>query len=620
MPLYENERNAVNRIRVDKEHVDAVTLGTDAVLEKIVAALAAESRKRKRRIAVAFEGWYAVDWRTITETLRGACAKAGLSVELRDARSIFKTPAQIAEYKKPFSWPDDPSFGWANDKGKIADIIDRASAEALAAELSGIAGGKQGGPAAFIVYGSGSAIPELRERYDLTFYFDTTKESVLWTMWDGFLVPFGETEATKGYFWKDYYYCDFYLLNEQKHYAFRHMDYWVQAIDAKGLNLVPRAAFDAILSTLVRYPTKNVKYAQPGPWGAYRFKNTRWDIPGLSCNAWNSLVSPQELAVLVDVGLEQHLKMPGENLLQYPEQFVGPYIHATYPRLVPIYVWVDDGYFPEPTPAERRCMPVHNHPSTEYVKQRFNEPLGRYETYYIAEAFEGAMTMMGFADDADLEAWETACRESDRTKQPIPDWQKQIKCWDTNVGDLFLIPPGTTHGHGGNQMVIEMDTVPSVAGTEYSFFGYDFVRPTWDDKKKSMTAKPMRMHLDHYFAMDQARRASWVKEHLRARPVVAKWTPDYWLDRYTTLPMMPFEIERLNFVKRAVHDTQGKFMHLVTLATGERVAIQSLSNPECRTEIEWFQSAAIPACFGEYEVVNLREGFCTLVLIRWKKG
>ena len=222
--------------------------------------------------------------------------------------------------------------------------------------------------------------------------------------------------------------------------------------------------------------------------------------PGLSCNAWNSLVSPQELAVLVDVGRDRTLKMPGENLLQYPVEFVGPYIHTTYPRLGAAVRLGRRRLLPRAGPPERRCMPVHNHPSTGYVKPAFNEPLGRYETYYIAEAYEGATTMMGFKDDADLEEWERKCRESERNRQPIADWQKYVTFWDTNVGDLFLIPPGTTHGHGGNQMVIEMDTVPSVAGTEYSFFGYDFMRPTWDDAAKTMTASPMRMHLDHYFA------------------------------------------------------------------------------------------------------------------------
>jgi hypothetical protein len=94
-----------------------------------------------------------------------------------------------------------------------------------------------------------------------------------------------------------------------------------------------------------------------------------------------------------------------------------------------------------------------------------------------------------FKEDANLEEWEEKYRESERTGKPTEDWEKYIQLWDANVGDLFLIPPGTTHGHGGNQMVIEMDTVPSVAGTAYSFF-----------------------------ARDQGRRARWLKDNLRARP------------------------------------------------------------------------------------------------------
>jgi hypothetical protein len=398
------------------------------------------------------------------------------------------------------------------------------------------------------------------------------------------------------------------------------MDYYVQAIDPGELNLVPRDAFDGILSTLVTYPTKNVKYAQPGPWGAYRFKHTRWNIPGLANNAWNAIISPNELAMLVDVGREKVLEIPAENLMMYPQRFVGPFIHKTYPRLIPFYIWLDDGYFPEPQTPERTSMPIHNHPGTDYVNRHFKEPLGRYETYYIAEAYVGANTWLGFNDGADLEAWERRCRESEITGKPVEDWKNYIANWETNVGDLFLIPPGTSHGHGGNQMVIEMDTVPSVAGTEYSFFGYDFVRPTWDDGKKSMTARPMKMHLEHYFDNEKWRRATWVKEHLRARPKIVKWTEEYAIDRYDSLPEMPFEVERLHFTKRAEYDTLGRFIHMVTLAQGERVLIRSKKCPERACEIEWLQGAAVPACFGAYELVNLREGMCTVVLLRWKKG
>jgi hypothetical protein len=254
------------------------------------------------------------------------------------------------------------------------------------------------------------------------------------------------------------------------------------------------------------------------------------------------------------------------------------------------------------------------------VEKHFNEPIGRYETYYIAEAYEGANTWMGFVDDADVEEWERKCYESWDKQAPIPDWKKYIKNWKSNVGDLYLIPPGTTHGHGGNQMVLEMDTVPSIAGTEYSFFMYDFMRPSWDDTTKTMTGKPVKMHLDHGFDMDQTRREDWVDKHLRAKPEIVKWTKEYFIDRYSSYGPMPFEIERIHFYKKGEYSTEGKYCHIPTLTVGENVVIRSKTNPECQTDINLFQSAVIPACFGDYEIINNKGGFCTVTLIHWKKG
>jgi hypothetical protein len=227
---------------------------------------------------------------------------------------------------------------------------------------------------------------------------------------------------------------------------------------------------------------------------------------------------------------------------------------------------------------------------------------------------------MGFIDDADTEEWERKCYESWEKKEPIPDWKNYIKNWKSNVGDLYLIPPGTTHGHGGNQMVLEMDTVPSIAGTEYSFFMYDFMRPSWDDKTKTMTGKPVNMQLDHGFNADHMRREDWVEKHLRAKPEVIKWTREYYIDRYTSYEPMPFEIERIHFYKKGEYSTFGKFCQIPTLTIGENVIIRSKTDPAFETNINLFQSAVIPASFGDYEVINTKGGYCTLTLIRWKKG
>ena len=167
-------------------------------------------------------------------------------------------------------------------------------------------------------------------------------------------------------------------------------------------------------------------------------------------------------------------------------------------------------------------------------------------------------------------------------------------------------------------MVLEMDTCPSVCGAEYSFFAYDFCRPTWNDKTKTMTDKPMKMHLEHAFDNERYCRADWVEKNLRAKPAIVQWTKDFWIDRYSSYGPMPFQIERIHFDQHAEYSTQGKFLHAVTLAIGQRVTIRSKVDPTLICELDHFQTALIPAGFGRYDVYNQSQGRCQLVLWRWK--
>ncbi len=609
MPLYEYKRNAVNVIAVPTECRDSVVVGSEGVF-RFIAARMAERRSKKGGGAVAFDGWYGVDWKSVTEGVKAAARKAGVDVTFCPSASLMKSAEEIEAYRRPYE-TDDPSFGWVNSDGLLADLFDEKRVTEIRGQLD------KNAAAVTVVYGPGAALPSLEDAYDLRFYFDFTMQPMLWQMWGGALVTFGRSDPDPSYSWKKYYYCDFYLLYRQKKHAFPRMDFYVDAVKADALKLVPRAQYETIVETLVTYPIKQVKIMQPGPWGGQRYR-ALWDVPGLECNAWNELAGI-ELSILIDVGARDTLNIPAQNIMQHPRQIVGEHIHRAYPDLMPLQVWLDDGYFPKPVPFERSSMPVHDHPDTAYVRRRFNEPLGRYETYYIVEAYAGATTWMGFKEDADLEEWERLTRESNNEK-PIPSWQDFIKRWDTVVGDLFLIPPGTSHGHGGNQMILEMDTGPSVAGTEYSFFTFDYARPTWDDETKTMTGKRMKMHLDHSYANNRWRREEYVRQHLRARPVVLSGDGETRKDQYTTLPEMPFHIERLFFTKRHENDTEGRFMHIATLAEGEEVTVRSLEHPERSTKIERLQAAIIPAGMGRHEYVNERGGHAMVVIIRMKEG
>ena len=604
MPLYEYRKNAENRIPFTPTDPDDLVCGNAAVAARILAEAAGLS-------SLAIDGWYGVDWPSLIAAVDAEAQKSGRKIQWTSTSTLFLPATQLEEYRRKFIG-EDPSFGWVNRDGCFEDIIDPVKACALADVLREGADGSL-----HIVYGPGAACPALADAAGKVVYCDFTMQPLLWQMWDGRMVPFERDAPQPDFNWKQYYYCDFYILLHQKKRVFPRMDLYVEAVDSGNLKLLTAAAYQSTIDELVKRPIKQVKITQPGPWGSYRFKEIYDEIPGLENMAWNELAGI-ELSILVDLDGAATINIPCQNIMQRPVQMVGEYIHQTYPDLLPLQVWLDDGYFAEPVPYERGSMPIHNHPDTAYNKRNFNEPLGRYETYYIVEAYRDAGTMMGFLEDADLEEYERLCRESNN--KTAFDWQKFVKRWDTNVGDLFLIPPGTEHGHGGNQMILEMDTGPSVAGTEYSFFTYDFARHTWDDKAKTMTAPPMRMHLEHSFRNNKWRREKYVQENLRARPVVVLGDGDTRMDRYTSIPEMPFEIERFVFTKPMTHSTDGRYLQIPTLTVGKQVIIRSKSHPELETTLDFLQACLIPAGFGDYEFISPDGRECTVVMIRLKKA
>lgn len=608
MAIYECRVNNENHIVISKESEKSVLFGTDKVIEHICM----EIEKSNGKIKVAFEGWYGIDWDMILGEVEKRCLKKEISIEKLHSAGLFIDRYKLAEYKKKFL-TNDPAFGWENLEGCLDDVLDTAKVNEFIDKL--LANDFES--KALIAYGPGCTGGKLAESYDLIFYFDKLPQYVLIKMWDSQLEPFGYSEADKVYYWKEYYYCDYHILLKQKLHITGKMDYYVDALEADDLKLLPRKAYDEIVQTLVEYPVKCIETYQGGPWGAYRYKQLE-DIKGLECNAWHTMISP-DLSMEVDFGGEEMLNLPFILLMQYPQKLVGQWVAENYPMLFPFQVGLDDGWFPKPMPRERTAMPMHNHPGIDYCKRNFNEIYGRYETYYIVEAYENGGSFLGYRDDCNLEEWERKCRASDNVEL-IDDWQDYCKFWDSKSGDLFLIPPGTVHGHGGNQMVLEMDTCPAIAGNEYSFFLHDFARKTWNDDEAKMNGKPMRMHLDHGFENERWRRESYVKDKLRARAKVIYSKDDYCIERFSSIDEMPFHIERIHYYNHAEYSTKGKFTQVLTLTRGKKALIRSLDNPDRTAEIVRYHCAVIPASFGDYELISLDGGFQTAVLIRLKNG
>ncbi len=599
MPVYESIKNADNFVKLPDELSACVVFGWADSVKKL-----ADECKNGNKV-LALDGWYGAQFTHIANAVKDELCKAGVEVVMMDTAEMFISRANIVEYNKKYV-TSDPGFGYVNDTGSLLDVMSKEKIEAARDRVTSTK------DSVVIVYGVGACVEGLCDIADIKCYIDNTHQKVQWDMWEGKLVPFGCSEPAADYNWKEYHYSDFYILFRQKKAMYDMMDYYIENYETDDLAVVPRKAYDEMLRQAVTKPIKQVKIFSPGPWGAYRFLDMDYGVEGLSNNAWNKIGGP-ELRVRINIGVGRSINMPTINLLQYNKEVTGDYVSQKYPDLFPLDIWLDDGYHPTPQPAERISMPLHIHPSSRYVKEHFNEPLGRYETYYIVEAYEGANTWMGFKEHADYDAWENKCVESDNIT-PIEDWKDYICKWDSREGDLYLIPPGTMHGHGGNQMVLEMDTNPSINGTEYSFFEYDFARNSWDDNAKSMTGSQLKMHLKHSFAEERKYRESYVKENLLSTPKVEKWEKEFYVDKYATLPNMPFEIERVHFRDIARFSTQGKYMQMLTLTVGSVITVRSKTNPELCVKGDKFQTLVVPAYFGDYEIINEENGRATVVI------
>nr|MBQ4319474.1 hypothetical protein [Clostridia bacterium] len=153
---------------------------------------------------VAIDAWYGTPVREFAAALASELDGRGISAETFSTSSIFITGDEMAAYKQKYI-TNDPGFGYVNSDTRMEDIVVKEKLDALAGAL------KASSAKVKILYGEGSMMKQLCPLSDIKCFMDITREPMLWKMWDGKLVPFGSDEPRSDYYWKEYYYCDFYL-------------------------------------------------------------------------------------------------------------------------------------------------------------------------------------------------------------------------------------------------------------------------------------------------------------------------------------------------------------------------------------------------------------------------
>ncbi|MBR5460059.1 MAG: class I mannose-6-phosphate isomerase, partial [Clostridia bacterium] len=261
------------------------------------------------------------------------------------------------------------------------------------------------------------------------------------------------------------------------------------------------------------------------------------------------------------------------------------------------------GYFPirfnyDDTYHSSGNMSIQCHPDEKYVVTNHGE-LGRQdESYYIVIAGQNAKTYLGFQEPESCAEFFEKAEKAEKTHELV-DYQKYVYAVESKPGTQVMIPAGTIHASGQNQVILEIGSL-TVGSYTYKLYDYQRLDP--------QTNLPRPIHLKMGKEVIRGERdANYVRENLVNHGGLVR-EGDGWREIIVgEHDLLYFSLRNLIFDREIEDNTNGDF-HVLALVDGEKVRVESKANPELYYEMNNLDMAVIPAHFGEYTVKNLGVG------------
>ena len=596
-PFPFDDPRPVNRPELSEKTVKSIISGGNQnVVKKFVATLA--DRAAKEGVVVALDGYTTANWTVFVNLIARECCLLGLGFEAIDANAAtLKSGKEIDAIIDPLLIWDtkiDPTLLYGKVyKGGYQGLMDEARTEAF---KKAVPASRQAGKIS-VVYGYGSLIPELRELYDVKVFFDLTPMKSMLRIRRGEYSNLGkERPGIINRTIRRCYYCDFECAVRNRHELWENNvpDWYVLDNDPQNLQLMPFGTFSDICAQLVKYPFRAKPCYLEGVWGGSYMKKLR-NLPDEMRNAaWVFDFIPMEVSVVVEAGDEKldinycsFVHKEGVNLM-------GEDCVKKFEGYFPIRFNWDDSYH------STGNMSIQCHSGGEYNVKNYNEFGRQDESYYVVVTGHDAKTFIGFRDDADIPQFFRDIEAADTEHKPC-DYMKYVSYEESKPGLQVMLPAGTIHSSGRNQVILE---IGSLTIGSYTYKMYDYLRLDFDGKQR-----PIHTRLGEE-NVRQDRRYSVIHdpespEYIVQKPRLAAsgegWE-EYILGEN---PQVYFSLRRLEFEKKCEQDTGGKLFHVLTLVDGDAVRVRSVKHPERYFDLQFMDIVCVPADMGRYVIENL---------------
>lgn len=529
---------------------------------------------------IIIDGYNGIHWNRLEDEIMAVAKEKGFEVRWVPVSQFLKPEEDIMDMTATWAGGDDPLFGRRCELG-LADFLNMD-------ELSRIS--PDPNCQISILAGPGAALAGWK---GLTVYADLPKNEQQYRAREGRISNLGMKHPSgPKEMYKRSYFIDWPVLNRHKAAILDSVSLFIDAQRTDEPAWIEGDVLREALKQLSRNIFRVRPWFEPGPWGGTWIKEK---ISGLCKEvpnyAWSfELITPENGLLLESSTLLFEISF--DCLMFTAAEAVLGDCHNRFGTEFPIRFDFLDTF-------DGGNLSLQCHPRPEYTREYFGENFTQEESYYILDTKDAAKVYLGFREDVDPGELRKNLEESQVNQVPF-EAERFVMSHPSSKHDLFLIPYGTVHGSGRNNLVLEISTTPYI----FTFKMYDWLR-------KDLSGLPRDLNIGR--AMENLffdRKGSLVAEKLISRPELLREGDGWQMWHLPTHETHSYDVHRYNIRTSVQIFTENKCL-VMNLVDGERILVETQNG--VTQVISYAETFVIPAAAGGIMVTNLSEREAVLV-------